>query len=114
LAECRDTVIGKGGGANVTGAFNLWNWPGLDPDGRLPEAQTTTASAHWIWNEGYPAEIVPFEGCRVVLLGPPPYERHWRAGRAFGGMTGELTVERQLSAAQVSDWLKRLAQAPRP
>jgi hypothetical protein len=112
VAECRDAAVGRGGGDNVTGAFNLWNWSGLQPDGCLPEGQT--GSDHWIWNEGCPADIVPFEGRRVVLLGPPPYVRHWRAGRAFLGMVGELTVERRLSEAEVADWLNRLTRAANP
>lgn len=111
VAQCRDAAVGAGGGAEVTGAFNLWNWTALKPDGRLPEGQTTAATDHWIWNEGYPAEIEPFEGRRFVLVGPPPYLRHWRAGRAFHGMAGELTVERKLSEEEVSDLLKRLARA---
>jgi hypothetical protein len=113
VAECRDSAVGRGGGDNVTGAFNLWNWGGLQPDGRLPDGQTE-GSNHWIWNEGCPADIVPFEGRRVVLLGPPPYERYWRAGRAFHGMVGELTVERRLSEAEVVDWLNRLTCAANP
>jgi hypothetical protein len=113
VAECRDSAVGRGGGDNVTGAFNLWNWGALQPDGRLPDGQTE-GSDHWIWNEGCPADIVPFEGRRVVLLGPPPYVRHWRAGRAFLGMVGELTVERRLSEAEVADCLNRLTRAANP
>jgi hypothetical protein len=109
VAECRDAVIGRGGGDNVTGAFNLFNWQALQPDGTLPDGTTREASEHWIWNEGWPAEIVPYEGRRVVLLGRPPYERYWRAGRQFFGMRGELTVEQVLDPATVESWLSRLA-----
>ena len=107
VAECRDSVVGHDGGDNVTGAFNLWNWVGLQPNGRLPDGQTER-SGHWIWNEGCPADIIPFESRRVVLLGPPPYVRHWRAGRPFHAMVGELTVEHRLSEGEVADWLNRL------
>jgi hypothetical protein len=110
VAECRDAPVARQGGEYVTGAFNLWNWVGLQAEGRLPDGQTE-GSAHWIWNEGCPADIVPFEGRRVVLLGPPPYSRHWRAGRSFSGMVGELTVERRLSEAEVAEWLARLTRA---
>jgi hypothetical protein len=113
VAECRDSAVGPSGGDNVTGAFNLWNWGGLRSDGRLPEGQTE-GSAHWIWNEGCPADLVPFEGRRVVLLGPPPYARYWRSGRSFHGMAGELTVERRLSEAEVAHWLNRLTRAANP
>jgi hypothetical protein len=113
VAECRDSAVSHGGGDNVTGAFNLWNWSGLQPDGRLPDGQTE-GSVHWIWNEGCPVDIVPFEGRRVVLLGPPPYARYWCAGRQFHGMVGELTVERRLSETEVVDWLNRLTRAANP
>jgi hypothetical protein len=95
----------------MTGAFNLWNWTAVRPDGSLP---APGESGHWIWNEGVPADIAPFEGRRVVLLGPPAYERHWRAGLPFEGMLPEFAVERALSAEEVADWLRRLAAAPRP
>jgi hypothetical protein len=113
VAECRDAAVAEGGGAQMTGAFNLCNWTALRPDGSLPD-DTGAASNHWIWNEGYPAEIAPFEGRRIVLLGKPPYERLWRAGRQFCGMVGALTVERTLGTAEVKEWLNRLANAPRP
>jgi hypothetical protein len=113
VAECRDRPVGKAGGANVTGAFNLLNWTALQPDGTLANGSSEDPDVHWIWNEGCPADIVPFEGRRVVLLGPPPYSRHWRAGRQFDGMTGELEVERKLSTAEVAAWLARLQAAGR-
>ena len=84
------------------------NWTGLQPDGTLIDGLAQDAADHWIWNEGCPADIVPFEGRRIVLLGPSPYSRHWRAGRQFSGMTGELEVERTLPAADVKAWLTRL------
>jgi len=114
LAECRDAPVGPGGGAEMTGAFNLYNWTALRPDGTLPEGIAVDATGHWIWNEGCPADITPFEGRRVVLLGRPAYNRMWRAGRIFGGMTGELTVERKLARGEVAEWLERLARADRP
>lgn len=112
--ECRDAPLHRGGGDIVTGPFNLFNWTALGPDGVLPEGTESDAADHWIWNEGWPAEIAPFEGRRVVLLGPPPYVRSWRAGRQFPGMVGELTCERALGMSEVDDWLHRLAKAPRP
>lgn len=95
------------------GAFNLWNWTGLRADGTFPEGQAA-GKEHWIWNEGVPADIVPFQGTRVILLGPPPYARSWGSGRLFPAMVGELEVLRHLSPAEVRDWLDRLAAAPKP
>jgi hypothetical protein len=113
VSECRDAPPDRSGGDYVTGAFNLVNWTGLQPDGTLPAGPRSDASQHWIWNEGCPAEIAPFEGRRVVLLGPRPYARNWRAGRQFPGMVGALTVQRTLGRAEVENWLHRLASAPR-
>jgi hypothetical protein len=116
VAECCDAPVDRRGGAPVTGAFNLWNWTGLRADGTLPDESGggIDAGSEWVWNEGCPADIRPFEGTRVVLLGPPPYARHWSAGRQFHGMVGELTVGRPLSSDEVTDWLARIAAAPRP
>ncbi len=96
----------------VHSPFNLLNWFGLKADGTLPEGTENHDS--WIWNEGIPADIAPFEGTRVILVGPPPYARSWNAVRFFTDMTGELEVVRQLSGEETRDWLARLAAAPRP
>jgi hypothetical protein len=96
----------------LSGAFNLWNWTGLQPDGTLPEPGT--ASDHWIWNEGVPADIVPFEGLRVVILGQAPYVRSWRGGLIFGGMVPEFVVTEKLPEHEVRAWFRRLGAAPKP
>jgi hypothetical protein len=111
VAAARDTILPPNTRLTTTGAFNLWNWPGLLPDGTLP---TGTTGGWWIWNEGTPADILTFDGKRVILLGPPPYSQSWKAGRQFGHMRGELTVEHILAPDVVRDWLARLASAPRP
>lgn len=94
------------------GAFNLWNWQGLQADGTLP-TPGTTQSRSWIWNEGTPADISLFEGSRVILLGPPPYARTWSAGRSFPSIAGQFDVLELLTPAQIEDWLTRLAAAPK-
>jgi hypothetical protein len=58
-----------------------------------------------------PADIPPFEGTRVVLLGPPPYQRSWNAGRRFADMAGDLRVERILTRGEVRELLGRIAAA---
>jgi len=111
-------VVAQARGAEITarlhttGAFNLWNWTGLQPDGKLPAGQTF-GHACWIWNEGNPGDILPFEGVRVVLLGSPPYSRSWNAGRRFANMPAEFVVEHILAPDVVRDWLARIAAAPR-
>lgn len=94
---------------SAVGKFNLWNWQGLQPDGTLP--QGFEKKEHWIWNEGKPADIAMFEGVRVILLGPPPYERRWNAGRYFPGMKGEVEVLEHLSPVLVDEWLTRIQAA---
>ncbi len=98
---------------SVEGTFNLVNWHGLQPDETLPEGIQPDATKHWIWNEGIPADIAPFEGQRVILLGPPPYNRFWNAGRIFPGMKADLRVLEILSPETVQQWLRRIASAPR-
>lgn len=111
VAAARDAEVGEDGPI-AAGSFNLWTWRGLGPDGTLPEPRSL--SAHWIWNEGVPADIPPFEGTRVVLLGPPPYERSWTAGRKFPPMTGDLRVEGELTTDELEDLLGRIASAAEP
>jgi len=95
------------------GVFNLWNWQGLQADGTLYETpgDQSKLRKHWIWNEGKPQDIALFEGIRIILLGPPPYDRTWNPGRYFPGLPGELKVLEKLSDAQIRDWLTRISAA---
>lgn len=111
-AAARDGKLEPDSRLTATGAFHFWNWPALRGDGTIPEGQRDPA--WWIWNEGSPGDVMPFEGVRVILVGSPPYPRSWNAGRRFTGMIGECAVERALSPEEVRDWLARLAAAPRP
>ncbi|HVT97901.1 MAG TPA: hypothetical protein VHE33_10355 [Acidobacteriaceae bacterium] len=95
---------------HAEGAFNLWNWRGLQADGQLSQ-EGIGNTEHWIWNEGQPIDIQPFEGTRVILLGPAPYQRSWNAGRFFPHLSSELEVVEKLSEQQVNDWLTRIVAA---
>lgn len=103
-------ATGEGEPAEVScvGQWNLHGWRALAADGTLPE---DGPSDHWIWNEGRPADIEPFEGRRVIVIGPAPYERSWRAARSFSGLAASLELTRQLEPAEVADWLQRLGAA---
>lgn len=105
VAAARDGKVAEGAPA-ARGVFNLWNWQGLKPDGTLRDV---SQSASWIWNEGVPADIAAFEGTRVVLLGPPPYDRSWSVGRRFPSMAGDLRVEAVMTSDEVRDFLRRIA-----
>jgi hypothetical protein len=89
-------------------SLQLWNWTGLQPDATLPGA-ATEAYEHWIWNEGVPADIAPFAGTRVVLLGPTNLHRNWNGGRIFPFMEASFNVLETLTSEAAVGWLKRLA-----
>ena len=110
LAAARgETVDGESPVAR--GVFNLVGWRGLNAEGQLPAGGE---QALWIWGEGAPSEIEPFEGLRVVLLGETPYARSWPAEARFPGLAAEVAVLEKLDAATVGNWLRRLAAAAHP
>ncbi len=96
-------------GELVAGVWNLYNWPAINSDCSLPSGQTATE--HWIWNEGTPADIAVFEGRRVILLGPAAYSRTWPAQRTFSAMKPELRIENVLSPGEVREWLQKMVQS---
>lgn len=93
------------------GSFLLWTWQGLLPDGTLPAEQE--GMGYWVWNEGIPADIPPFEGVRTLLLGPLPNPRSWTAGRCFDGLRADLSVIEQLTHDAVQLRLQRMAETPK-
>ena len=66
----------------------------------------------WIWNEGRPADIPPFDDIRVIVLDPPAYARSWNTGRAYPLMVPSLTVDERLSADEVARWLSTIKPDP--
>ena len=90
----------------ATGAFNLVNWEGLQADGTV-----SADPDDWIWGEGNPGDIHLFQGQRVILLAPPPYQRSWTVERKFPDLEGRLEVLEILSPEQVEMWLKKLRDA---
>jgi hypothetical protein len=88
--------------------LQLWCWTGLQKDGTLP-AMATSATEHWIWNEGIPADITAFAGTRVVLLGPTNLLRSWNGGRIFSFMEASFKIVETMPRETVTDWLRRLA-----
>ena len=77
----------------VVGAFNL-----VAPDGG------------WVWNEGTPSDIPVVNGCRLLVLEPPPYERSWNNVRFFPMIQGELRLERVLDTAETERWFAFVAE----
>ena len=93
------------------GVWNLYNWTALGPDGAL---LADPPLEHWVWGEGTPAEVLPFEGTPALLLGPASYARSWPAARTFDALPAGLELLEVLAATTVKDWLTRMAGAPRP
>ncbi|MGB1287475.1 MAG: hypothetical protein ACPG7F_13130 [Aggregatilineales bacterium] len=108
-------VRGELSEAHVTaqGFFNLYNWFAIEPDGRL-DSEIAGQKQAWIWNEGIPGDIMPFESQRIILLGEAAYKRTWNAVRIFEAMHPETEVIAQLSDAAVQDWLTKLQEKTIP
>jgi hypothetical protein len=98
---------------NIRGAWNLYGWRALTPDGRLPPTDDTQGTEHWIWNEGTPRDIPMFDDRRVILIGPATYQRTWRSQRDYPGLDADLTVERRLDKDEVTSLLRAMAEAAR-
>lgn len=106
---------GGAGGPNdyATASFFTWNWTALRPAGRTVGAGPVdpVGTAERVWNEGVPADIVPFDGGRLVLLGPALYSSSWNAGRVFSDLPPEVRVDARLTPDEVDRWLARVAAA---
>jgi hypothetical protein len=76
--------------AVATGAFEL-----LAPDGER------------IWNEALPDDIPVVEGCRLLMLDEPMYQRSWNADRFFPLLPGTAELTRVLSADEARTWFAR-------
>jgi hypothetical protein len=94
-------------GESATSDWQLANWFALRPGG---EIDTKEFGKSWIWNEGVPADIAPFEGTRVVLIGKSTIQRGWRAGRVFSAMTGRLEPRGKLARSEAEDLLAQMIQ----
>jgi hypothetical protein len=88
--------------------IQLWNWTALHKDGTLP-ANPIQEHEHFIWNEGVPADILPFEGVRVILLGESTVNRNWNGGRLFPFMEASFEVVETMTPDAARGWLDRIA-----
>jgi hypothetical protein len=113
-AEVLRCLRGQGPGScrvPSQGTWNLYTWKAaarpLDQlDGAPPE--------DWVWNEGRPADVAPFEGTRLVLAGPETIERTWNTQRTFEALPADVRLERELSETEARALLCRLEEAARP
>lgn len=98
------------GSPSVTGVWNLHDWRAIGPGPTLP---TPNDSEFWIWNEGRPSDIPRLGEHRIVVLGPPSYERNWGATQTFSDLCSTMTLDRSMDAAEVRGWIDRISAAPR-
>jgi hypothetical protein len=102
------SVAAEMGEESASSDWQLANWFALRPGGEIDGMDDTKG---WIWNEGVPADIEPFEGTRVVLIGPSMIERGWNAQRVFPGMAANLDGPIPLAQAEVHALLERMLAA---
>jgi hypothetical protein len=95
----------------VTSVWNLYTWAAIEAGMVLPDPGDYGSSAHWVWNEGTPADIPVLDGHRVILLGPASYPRSWQSQRMFDNLRGNLEIERTLTKDEISEWLQRMIAA---
>jgi hypothetical protein len=94
------------------GAWNLYQWTAVDNAGKLPSGLERLET--WVWNEGTPSDITPFNGIRVLLLGPPAVERSWNTARTFDRLRAYVRVEHTLTLEEVDNWMARFAAGAAP
>jgi len=92
----------------VSSLWQLATWRALESGRRLEAGH-----AHWIWNEGVPADIEPFERTRLVLVAPGTYPRTWTAARVFPSVEGSFRVEGPLSKSEAAALVARILIARR-
>lgn len=95
---------------SYVGRWNMYSWKGFTPEGRV--SKEYQGGANWIWGEGAPADIPEFEGRRVIVLGPPAYDRSWNGGLTFPQLTPTLTVDDILEPDEVASWMSRMIGRP--
>lgn len=65
----------------------------------------------YVYPEGWPADIQPLDGTRVLVLHPANGSFRWSNGRAYVGMVPTLTLDREIEPAEAAHWLSRVAPA---
>lgn len=94
----------------VVGHWNMYTCNAINPDLSLPD-DGQMDSENWIWGEGIPADIPVIRGRRAILLGPAAYERSWSPVRSFQALMADVVIERELSEAEVKEWLIDMVKA---
>jgi len=66
---------------------------------------------NYVHPEGWPTDIEPLDGVRVLVLHPPNGTYGWNNGRAYVGMVPTLTLDQEIEATEAAHWLSRTAPA---
>jgi hypothetical protein len=89
--------------------FHTVAWPGLLPDGTLPEPTGKEVEHfNWVWLEGVPGEIPPFERERIILLQGPVMKRDVEVDVPYDPLLPALKPKGKLSTAEVDRMLAKM------
>lgn len=77
----------------VAGTWNIYDHRAL---GQPLEPANKVSPECWVWGEGRPAHVVSGSGQRVLVLGPPAYQRTWNVGRTFSALPQSIKLLREL------------------
>ncbi len=92
--------------------FHTVAWTGLLPDGTLPDPKSDDVEQHnWVWLEGVPAEIPPFDGERVILLQGPVMKRDVEVAVPYDALFPTLKPRGKVSRAEVDRLLATMTAA---
>jgi hypothetical protein len=87
-------------------------WTGLLPDGTLPDPKSEqTEHENWVWLEGVPAQIPPFERERVILLQGPVMKRDVEVPVPYDALFPSLKPKGKVSGAEVDRLLAKMTKA---
>lgn len=95
-------------GKKFYGRWNHYTFRALRSNGKLPDPKDFTANKEWIWMEKIPSEIPTLDGHRIILLGPPSYERSWEFIRNHELVSSQIEVESELSRGDIDYWMKKI------
>lgn len=65
----------------------------------------------YVYPEGWPADIEPLDGVRVLVLHLPNGTYGWNHARAYVSMVPTLTLDREIEPDEAARWLSRIAPA---
>ena len=68
----------------------------------------------YIAPEGWPADIEPLDGMRVLVLHPPLESYGWQNGRSYVSLLPALQLEREIEPSEAAQWFSRIEPAREP